>query len=139
MLPFRLTFCVTSATRIGMNHSILFLLFTVILQVQLNLAIVTNQSKYSMSFVCFRCNHCKGEYRSQRAYDSHRTHVKSLGSPCNDPVNKKSVSYTERAYLSTGILVVCLPCSVMLHDNVCGHRNVHAMAVYRRQTFICIT
>ena len=27
----------------------------------------------------------------------------------------------------------------MLHDNVCGHRNAHAMAVNRRQTFNCIT
>ena len=34
---------------------------------------------------------------------------------------------------------MCLPCLVMLHDNVCGHRNEHAMTVNRSQTFNFIT
>ena len=72
--------------------------------VQENMFMLSNKSKASKTFVAFRCNHCKGEYRTQRAYDCHRQYPRTLHTPCADPQNQSSVTFTERADLSTGIL-----------------------------------
>ena len=116
------------------------LLLSFILQLQSILAIVTNQSKYSMSFVCYRCNHCKGEYRTLCGYDCHLHHVRSLRSQCNVARNKSLVSYTQRVYLSTGILWEHVPSFLgNVNDNVCAHSNAHwmphSMALNRNNVF----
>ena len=72
--------------------------------VQGNMSMLSNKSKSSKTFVAFRCKHCKGEYRTQRAYDCHRRHQAYVHTPCADPRNQRSVTFTERADLSTGIL-----------------------------------
>ena len=64
----------------------------------------TNKSKTSMQFVAFKCMHCKGEYATQRAYNGHRSHIKSAGTPCQEASSQVSLTYKGRADLSTGIL-----------------------------------
>ena len=54
--------------------------------------------------VGFKCAHCNGEFGSRRAMDCHRRHAKSVGTPCADPRSFKSLSFTGRADMSTGIL-----------------------------------
>ena len=98
------SFCLTSVTRIVMKPSFLLLLLAFILVVQGNMSMLSNKSKASKTFVAFRCNYCKGEYRTQRAYDCHRQHPANLHTPCADPRNQRSVTFTERADLSTGML-----------------------------------
>ena len=73
-------------------------------RVLLNMSMLSNKSKASKTFVAFRCNYCKGEYRTQRAYDCHRWHPTYVHTPCADPRNQRLVTFTERADLSTGIL-----------------------------------
>ncbi len=67
------------------------------------------QSKYVVKghapqAVGFKCAHCAGEFGSRRAMDCHRRHATSNGTPCADPNNSKSLSFTGRADMSTGIL-----------------------------------
>ena len=52
----------------------------------------------------FKCGHCNGEFASRCAMDCHRRHATSVGTPCADPSSYKSLSFTGRADMSTGIL-----------------------------------
>ena len=52
----------------------------------------------------FKCAHCGGEFGSRSGMDSHRRHRNSIGTLCADPMNSKSMSFTERADHSAGIL-----------------------------------
>ena len=52
----------------------------------------------------FKCTNCNGEFASRRAMDCHRRHTASVGTPCADPGSYKSLSFTGRADMSTGIL-----------------------------------
>ena len=52
----------------------------------------------------FKCAHCMSEYESRHAMDIHRRHSTSVGTPCADPSNHKSISFTERGDQSAGIL-----------------------------------
>jgi hypothetical protein len=56
--------------------------------------------------VGFKCAHCSGEFVSRHAMDtpSHRRHPSNIGTPCADPISRKSLSFTSRADMSTGIL-----------------------------------
>ena len=54
--------------------------------------------------VVFKCIHCSGEFSSRTAMDCHRRHQTSIGTPCADPEQYQSLSFTPRADLSTGIL-----------------------------------
>jgi hypothetical protein len=44
----------------------------------------------------FKCLECRGEFGSRVALDCHRRHENSIGTPCADPENHKSMSFTER-------------------------------------------
>jgi hypothetical protein len=52
----------------------------------------------------FKCVHCRNEFDSRHAIDCHRRHSGSVGTPCADPRNHKSMSMTERADQAAGIL-----------------------------------
>jgi hypothetical protein len=52
----------------------------------------------------FKCRNCNGEFASRRAMDCHRRHATSVGTPCADPRSYKSLSFTGRPDMSTGIL-----------------------------------
>ena len=52
----------------------------------------------------FKCAHCRNEFDSRHAMDIHRRHSSSFGSPCADPRNHKSMSFTERGDQAAGIL-----------------------------------
>ena len=128
-------FCPTSVTRIVMKPSFLLLLLAFILVVQGNMSMLSNKSKASKTFVAFRCNYCKGEYRTQRAYDCHRRHPTYVHTPCADARNQRSITFTERADLSTGILQEH---AVSYFGNLCHNVLVifAAMASTMHGTFI---
>ena len=52
----------------------------------------------------FKCLNCNSEFGSRRGVECHRRHTASIGTPCADPSNHKSLSFTGRAGMSTGIL-----------------------------------
>ena len=52
----------------------------------------------------FKCVHCGHEFDSQHAIDVHRRHSTSVGTPCADPRNHKSMSVTCRGDQAAGIL-----------------------------------
>jgi hypothetical protein len=52
----------------------------------------------------FKCAYCGGEFGSRAGMDCHRRHKSSVGTPCADPMNSKSISFTGRADQSGGIL-----------------------------------
>ena len=52
----------------------------------------------------FKCVACRGEFDSLHAIDVHRRHIASVGTPCEDPRNHKSMSMTERDDQAAGIL-----------------------------------
>jgi len=52
----------------------------------------------------FKCAHCRNEFDSRHAMDIHRRHSSSFGTPCADPRNHKSMSFTERGDQAAGIL-----------------------------------
>jgi hypothetical protein len=52
----------------------------------------------------FKCVHCRNEFDSQHAIDVHRRHIMSVGTPCADPRNHKSMSMTYQVDQATGIL-----------------------------------
>ena len=50
------------------------------------------------------CVHCKAEFGSRVAMACHRRHPTSIGTPCEDPKNAKSISYTGRASVLSSIV-----------------------------------
>ena len=53
----------------------------------------------------FKCAHCRSEFDSRIGMDTHRRHSASVGTPCADPRNSKSMSLTARGgYSFAGIL-----------------------------------
>ena len=54
--------------------------------------------------VGFKCSNCNGEFASRHAMDCHRRHPSSIGTECANPRSSKSMSFTARADMSTGIL-----------------------------------
>ena len=52
----------------------------------------------------FKCAHCRNEFDSRHAMDIHHRHSSSFGTPCADPRNHKSMSFTERGDQAAGIL-----------------------------------
>uniref|UniRef100_A0A7S0QMD2 C2H2-type domain-containing protein n=1 Tax=Cryptomonas curvata TaxID=233186 RepID=A0A7S0QMD2_9CRYP len=53
----------------------------------------------------FKCAYCGGEFGSRAGMDCHRRHNSSVGTPCADPRNSKSMSLTARGEHSfAGIL-----------------------------------
>ena len=62
---------------------------------------VARASAQAVGFTCINCN---GIIDSLWSMACHRCHVNSQGTPCEDPSSMKSLSFTERADTSTGIL-----------------------------------
>ncbi len=58
----------------------------------------------------FKCAYCGGEFGSRAGIDCHRRHRNSIGTPCADPMNSKSMSLTERGDSYTG--------NLRLHDTL---------------------
>lgn len=52
----------------------------------------------------FKCAYCGAEFGSRAGMDIHRRHRSSLGTPCADPMNSKSMSLTQRGDKYTGTL-----------------------------------
>ena len=52
----------------------------------------------------FKCTHCMNEYGSRLAMDVHHRHSTSVGTPCADPKNHKSMSMTARGDQAVGVL-----------------------------------
>ncbi len=52
----------------------------------------------------FKCAYCGGEFGSRVGMDIHRRHRSSIGTPCADPMNSKSMSLTQRGDTYTGTL-----------------------------------
>jgi hypothetical protein len=52
----------------------------------------------------FKCVNCRNEFDSRHAVDCHRRHIMSVGTPCADPRNHKSMSMTDRVDQAVGIL-----------------------------------
>ena len=52
----------------------------------------------------YRCAHCTSEFDSKTGMDCHRRHPTSQGTPCADPENSKSLSFTARANVASSIL-----------------------------------
>ena len=52
----------------------------------------------------FKCVEFRGEFDSRHAIDVHRRHIASVGTPCADPRNHKSMSMTERGDQAAEIL-----------------------------------
>ncbi len=65
----------------------------------------------------FKCEYCGGEFGSRAGMDSHRRHRNSIGTPCADPMNSKSMPLTQRGDTYTGTL--------SLHDTlgVCAYMH----------------
>jgi len=66
----------------------------------------TSQAKIKSTeqFLNFKCKNCNGEFASGRAYEAHRSHRSSQGTPCSDGSSKTEITFTLRAGLTTGIL-----------------------------------
>jgi hypothetical protein len=58
----------------------------------------------------FKCAYCGGEFESRTGMDCHRRHRNSIGTPCADPMNSKSMSLTQRGDSYTG--------NLRLHDTL---------------------
>ena len=56
------------------------------------------------------CAYCGGEFGSWADIDCHRRHRSSIGTPCADPMNSKSMSLTQRGGMYTG--------NLRLHDTL---------------------
>ena len=52
----------------------------------------------------YRCAHCTSEFESKTGMDCHRLHPTSQGTPCADPENSKSLSFTARANVASSLL-----------------------------------
>ena len=52
----------------------------------------------------FKCVNCRNEFDSRHAVDCHHRHIMSVGTPCADPRNHKSMSITGRGDQAAGIL-----------------------------------
>ena len=52
----------------------------------------------------FKCAHCGSEFESRAGMAQHRRNSSFVGTPCADPRNSKSMSFTGRADQSGGIL-----------------------------------
>ena len=72
----------------------------------------------------FKCAYCGGEFGSRVGMDIHCRHQNSIGTPCADPMNSKSMSLTQRGDTYTGTL--------RLHDTlgVCAYMHFFGFPVY---------
>ena len=80
----------------------------------------------------FKCAHCGSEFDSRAGMAQHRRNRSLVSTPCADPRNSKSMSFTARGDHSAGILrqhdtlgVLPIPsyfCSLMLRK---GSENAH--------------
>ena len=52
----------------------------------------------------FKCAHCGSEFESRAGMAQHRRNRLYVGTPCADPSNSKSMSFTARGDHSAGIL-----------------------------------
>ncbi len=87
----------------------------------------------------YKCTCCRSEFGSRGGMDIHRRHSWSVGTPCADPRNSKSMSFTARGdhrdtfagilrqHDTLGVLPipaflcqsVSVPCSLHAHFNYC--------------------
>ena len=52
----------------------------------------------------YRCAHCSSDFESRTGMNCHRRHPTSVGTPCADPHNSKSLSFTARANVASSFL-----------------------------------
>ena len=92
----------------------------------------------------FKCAYCGGEFGSRAGIDCHRRHRNSIGTPCADPMNSKSMSLTQRGDSYTGNLrlhdtlgvctlfyhTMCRLCFAILPHALC-HTKIHVIMCIR--------
>ena len=87
----------------------------------------------------FKCLECRGEFGSRVALDCHRRHINSTGTPCADPDNHKSMSFTERGghsiagvlreHDTLGVLPIPAPYSSLLKMLSCHTERIAIIAI----------
>ena len=77
----------------------------------------------------FKCAYCGGEFGSRAGINCHRRHRNSIGTPCADPMNSKSMSLTQRGDSYTG--------NLHIHDTVGECTCVHVVLPHHVQTLFC--
>ena len=65
---------------------------------------LNSQRKASAKFINYTCNAYNAEFGSSHAYNVHRRHPSSQGTPCSLDANKSEVTHTERQDHSIGFL-----------------------------------
>ena len=63
-----------------------------------------SKSVFTQQCLSFKCDHCKSEFETSRAYHAHRTHYSTAGTPCSLEDNRLELIYTERHNHATGHL-----------------------------------
>ena len=84
----------------------------------------------------FKCAYCMGEFDSRAGMAQHRRCSSSVGTPCADPSNSKSMSWTTRGDHSAGILrqhdtLGMLPIHALFLLRKCSLHNVHIVRIVR--------
>ena len=91
----------------------------------------------------FKCAYCGGEFGSRAGIDSHRRHRNSIGTPCADPMNSKSMSLTQRGDSYTGNLRLhdtLGVCTLFYHTmcRLCFAILPHALSHTKIHVIMCI-
>ena len=73
----------------------------------------------------FKCAQCKSEFESLHSMDIHRRHSSLVGTPCADPSNSKSISFTERGDQFAGSLRQHDTLGVLPMPAFCCFENAH--------------
>ena len=75
-----------------------------LLRFRMRRQISQTQSQQTERFLNYKCINCNGEFLSLHAYNIHRRHPKTQGTPCSEESSKSEVTFASRANLTTGIL-----------------------------------
>ena len=94
--PFQVTQYIKGVPRHNLNLSI-----TCIMRPANHATAVKRSAPQALGY---RCAHCSSEFDSRTGMDCHRRHPTSLGTPCADPHNSKSLSFTARAIVASSSL-----------------------------------
>ena len=87
----------------------------------------------------FKCAYCGGEFGSRAGMDSHRRHRISIGTPCADPMNSKSMSLTQRGDTYTGTLRLHDTLGVCAYMHCCPYCRLFRQHYATQHVIICIS
>ena len=87
----------------------------------------------------FKCAYCGGEFGSRKGMDIHRRHRISIGTPCADPMNSKSMSLTQRGDTYTGTLRLHDTLGVCAYMHCCPYCRLFRQHYATQHVIICIS